>query len=292
MIFLESRMTRGGQLLVSVVITGRGGAGKTTITSNLGTYFSRAGYRTLVIDGDLYLPKLAFHFGIYNPQHNVHTLPKNPDMMVVEAVYHDLKTGVDILPGSSRLYDVMDLEQRRLKDIVRGIGTRYNLTIIDSPVGIPFDTLSTFRLARYQLIIIEIERCPIHSVHRMIENGVVKLKSLSNAYGPRVGVVLNKVRESSNSVNDIADFLEYSVGVPVVGVIPFDHRGSRGHELRQACSRLHPQRARASKVIAEAGEILDGWVFGKKERKGPLARLYEVLLALLHRTKVPSPKKL
>ncbi len=277
--------------MVSVVITGRGGAGKTTMTANLGTYFSRVGYRSLVIDGDLYLPKLAFHFGIYNPQYNLHTLLKNQDMRVVEAVYHDPKTSVDILPGSSKLYDVIDLDQRRLGDIVREIGARYNITIIDSPVGIPFDTISTFRLAQYQLIIIEIERCPIHSVHRMIENEVIKLKSLGDAYGLKVGVILNKVRESSESVNDIVDFLEYSVEVPVVGVVPFDHRVPEATNYGRPVLDYAP-RTGASKAIAEAGGILDEWVFGKKEKKGPLARLYEALLALLHRTNVPSLKKL
>jgi len=277
--------------VVSVVITGRGGAGKTTMTANLGTYFSRVGYRSLVIDGDLYLPKLAFHFGIYNPQYNLHTLLKNQDMRVVEAVYHDPKTSVDILPGSSKLYDVIDLDQRRLGDIVREIGARYNITIIDSPVGIPFDTISTFRLAQYQLIIIEIERCPIHSVHRMIENEVIKLKSLGDAYGLKVGVILNKVRESSESVNDIVDFLEYSVEVPVVGVVPFDHRVPEATNYGRPVLDYAP-RTGASKAIAEAGGILDEWVFGKKEKKGPLARLYEALLALLHRTNVPSLKKL
>ncbi|ASJ08031.1 septum site-determining protein MinD [Thermococcus siculi] len=277
--------------MVAVVITGRGGAGKTTMTANLGAYFAKSGYRSLVIDGDLYLPKLAFHFGIYTPQYNIHTLLKNPDMRVVQAVYHDPRTGVDVLPGSSKLSDVINLDQRRLRDIVREIQTRYNITIIDSPVGIPFDTISTFRLAQYQLIIVEIERCPIHSVHRMIENEVIKLKSIGDAYGLKVGVILNKVRESSENVRDIVDFLEYSIEVPVVGVVPFDRRVPEATNYGRPVIDYAP-RTKASKAISEAGGILDEWVFGKKERKGPLARLYEALLSLLHRTSVPSLKKL
>jgi len=178
--------------MVSIVVTGRGGAGKTTMTANLSTYFSRGGYHTLVVDGDLYLPKLAFHFGMDNPVYNLHSLLKDPAMRVPDAVYHDTTTSVDVLPGSSRLSDVIDLDQRRLRDIIREIQSRYRITVIDSPVGIPFDTISTFRLAQYQLIIVEIERCPIRSVHRMIENEVIKLKRLGEAYGLKVGVVLTQ----------------------------------------------------------------------------------------------------
>ncbi|KUH31933.1 septum site-determining protein MinD [Thermococcus celericrescens] len=277
--------------MVSIVITGRGGAGKTTMSANLSTYFSRRGYRSLVVDGDLYLPKLAFHFGIYNPQYNIHTLLKNPNMRVVQAVYHDPRTGVDILPGSPKLYDVINLDQKRLREIVREIGTRYRVTIIDSPVGIPFDTISTFRLAQYQLIIVEIERCPIHSVHRMIENEVVKLKSLGDAYGLKVGVILNKVRESSQSVDDIIDFLEYSVDVPVVGVIPFDHRVPEATNYGRPVIDYAPH-AKASRAIAESGDILNEWIFGREKKEGMLQRLYEAIISFLHSGRVPAGKKL
>ncbi|ASJ07612.1 septum site-determining protein MinD [Thermococcus pacificus] len=261
------------------------------MTANLGTYFSKVGYRSLVIDGDLYLPKLAFHFGIYTPQYNIHTLLKNPDMRVVEAVYHDPRTGVDILPGSSKLYDIIDLDQKRMRDIVREIQTRYNVTIIDSPVGIPFDTISTFRLAQYQLILVEIERCPIHSLEHMVENEVIKLKSIGDTYGLKVGVVLNKVRESAESVNDIVDFLEYSVEVPVVGVVPFDNRVPEATNYGRPVLDYAP-RSGASKAISEAGGVLDEWMFGKKKKRNPLTRLYESLLSLFRRTKAPSLKKL
>jgi len=273
--------------VVAIVVTGRGGAGKTTMTANLSTYFSGNGYRTLTVDGDLYLPKLAFHFGIYNPQYNVHTLLKNPDMRTVEAVYHDPRTGVDILPGSSNLYDVINLDQGRLREIVREVQDRYNLTIIDSPVGIPFDTISTFKLAQYQLIVVEIERGPIHSVHRMIENEVMKLKSMGDVYGLRVAVVLNKVRESADSIDDIVNFLEYSVEVPVVGIIPFDPRVPEATNYGRPVLDYAPGTS-ASRALSEMGEILEGWIFGRREKKGTLTRLYEAIMSMFHRSRSHS----
>jgi|GEM_PF-353871 len=277
--------------MVSIVVTGRGGAGKTTMSANLSTYFSRRGYSTLVVDGDLYLPKLAFHFGIYDPRYNIHTLLKNPDMEVIQAVYHDPKTGVDILPGSSKIYDVIDMNQKRLRDIVNEIRTRYEVTIIDSPVGIPFDTISTFRLAKYQLIIIEIERSPIKSVHRMIENEVVKLKSLGKAYGLNVGVILNKVRESSGDVDDIIEFLEHSVDVPVVGVIPFDNKVPEATNYGRPVIDYAPH-AKASKAIAESGDILIEWIFNREKRRGMPHRLYEAVTSLLSFDRAFAGKKL
>jgi len=277
------------KIMVSIVVTGRGGAGKTTMTSNLGAYFSRRGYTTLLVDGDLYLPKLAFHFGIDNPAYNIHTLIKNPDMRVVDAIYHDPKTGTDILPGSSNLYDVLDIDNRRMREIVREIQTKYQLTMIDSPVGIPFDTISTFRLAQYQLIIVEVERSPVHSVHRMIENEVVKLKRLGEAYNLHVGVVLNKVRESLPKLRDIIEFLEYSVDVPVVGVIPFDYRVPEAANNGTPVVAYAPS-TKASRAIREAGEILGEWALGEK-REGIFGKLYSTFLSILHGHRVPAGKK-
>ncbi|MCD6371959.1 MAG: MinD/ParA family protein [Thermococcus sp.] len=276
--------------MVSIVVTGRGGAGKTTITSNLGVYFAKKSYPTLLIDGDLYLPKLAFHFGIDNPGYNIHTLIRNPNMRVVDVIYHDPRTRVDIIPGSSKLSDVIDIEGRRIRDIVREIQPRYRLTVIDSPVGIPFDTISTFRLAQYQLIIVEIERCPVHSVHRMIENEVIKLKRLGEAYGLQVGVILNKVRESSDRLQDIVDFIEYTVGVPVVGIIPFDHAVPEATNNGTPVLMYAPH-TKASRAIKETGEILEGWVLREK-RKGFFEKLYAALISFLHRQRVPAGKKL
>jgi len=275
--------------MVAIVVTGRGGAGKTTMTANLSTYFSGMGLQTLAIDGDLYLPKLAFHFGIYNPITNLHTLLKNEDSRLEESIYRDVRTGVDVLPGSSKLYDILDIDQRRLRQIVMDVQARYDVTLIDSPVGIPFDTISTFRLAQYQLIIIEVERGPIHSFHRMVENEVEKLKALGEAYGLKVGVLINKVREAEPVIDGIVNFLEGSFDVPVVGIVAHDPAVPASQNEGIPVIAFSPH-ARASKDITTAGKVLGEWVFGRREKKGLWERIKEVLFSILHG--VPSGEKL
>ncbi|WP_297549427.1 MinD/ParA family protein [Thermococcus sp.] len=267
--------------MVSIVITGRGGAGKTTMTANLSTYLSGIGLRTLAIDGDLYLPKLAFHFGIYNPVTNLHTLLKNEESSLKDSLYRDVRTGVDILPGSSKLYDVLNIDQRRLRKIVMDVQAKYDVTLIDSPVGIPFDTISTFRLAQYQLIIIEVERGPIHSFHRMVENEVEKLKALGEAYGLKVGVIINKVREAEPAIEGIVNFLEGSFNVPVVGIIAHDPAVPASQNEGIPVIAFSPH-ARASKDITTAGRVLSEWVFGRRKKKGLWERIKEVFLSVIH----------
>ncbi|AIU69109.1 phosphodiesterase [Thermococcus eurythermalis] len=274
--------------MVAIVVTGRGGAGKTTMTANLSSYFSSMGLKTLAVDGDLYLPKLAFHFGIYNPVTNIHTLLKE-DSSLDESIYRDVRTGVDILPGSSKLYDVLDIDQGRLRQVVLDVRSRYDVTVIDSPVGIPFDTISTFRLAQYQLIVVEVERGPIHSFQRMVENEVEKLKALGEAYGLNVCVLLNKVREAEPVIDDVVEFLEGSFNVPVVGVVSYDPTVPASQNEGVPVLAFAPH-AKASKDIKTAGMLLSERMFGKREKKGLWEKIKEAFLSVLHGT--PSGKKL
>ncbi|ALM76175.1 MinD/ParA family ATP-binding protein [Thermococcus barophilus] len=245
-----------------VVITGRGGAGKTTLTSNLGVYFARNKYKTLVIDGDLYLPKLGFHFSIDSPRYSIHNLLRDPTLKMENALYRHKKTGVYIIPGSAKLRDIIDVPAFRLKSILHEITDEFSVIFVDSPTGIPFDTLHIFELADYQIIVIELERSPIYSAEVMIQNEVVKLKSLGDAFGLNVAVVLNKVRESSKNIEAVIDFLEDEIDVPVIGVIPFDH--SVPHSVNMGVPILeYKPRSRVSRRLRECGEILEDWMFGK-----------------------------
>ncbi|WP_297499740.1 AAA family ATPase [Thermococcus sp.] len=265
--------------MVSIVVTGRGGAGKTTVTANLGTYFSGLGLSTLLIDGDVYLPKLAFQFGMEDRSVSLHDLLKNPELNVREALYHDSLSGVDVVPGSSSIYDVLDTEQGTLRDIVSSLQVGYQLTIIDSPIGIPFDTIPTFRLADYQLIVVELERSPMHSVKRMLENEVVKLKELGEAYGLSVGVMINKVRESLDDSDEIVKYIEGKLGLPVVGIVPFDPWVPESTNYGRPLLSWYPG-SPASMALSEMGEILDEWIFGsvKKSRWEKFREAFSSLL--------------
>ncbi len=212
---------------------------------------------------------------------SLHDLLRNPERNVREALYHEPESGLDIVPGSSKIYDVLDVWQGDLKDIVSSLQADYRLTVIDSPVGIPFDTIPTFRLADYQLIVVELERSPIHSVKRMLENEVVKLKELGEAYGLSVGIVVNKVRESLNDSDVIVTYIEGEIGIPVVGIVPFDPRVPESVNYGRPLIEWRPD-SPASKALIETGEILDEWIFGEV-KKSRWEKFRDVFYSLIPR---------
>ncbi|AEH23826.1 MinD/ParA family ATP-binding protein [Pyrococcus yayanosii] len=246
-----------------VVVTGRGGAGKTTTTANISTYFAQEDYRVLAIDGDLYLPNLGLHFALDNVKYTVHSVLKDPNMDPEWAIYRHKETGVYVMPGSSRLEDVLGISGQRLRDLVDNLRYKYPLIFVDSPTGVPFDTLPTFEAANYQIIVVEIERSPIYSFETMVENEVLKLKALGDRYGLKVGVVINKVREAADVIDKIVEVIEEEIGVPVLGVIPFDD--SVPESINAGIPVLvYKPHSDASLAFKEAGQITEEWIFGSK----------------------------
>jgi len=245
-----------------IIVTGRGGAGKTTTTANLSVYFAQKEYRTLAIDGDLFLPNLGFHFALENVNYTLHSLLKNPDIDPEWAIYKHPKTGVNVMPGSTRLQDVIGISPKRLRDIVEQMKYKFPVVFVDSPTGIPFDTLPTFEVADYQIIVVEVERSPIYSFETTVENEINKLKAIGEEYGLKIAVVLNKVSESEDIIEHIVDEITENVGVPVVGVIPFDKYVPESINVGIPILAYKP-RSDAAIAFYEAGEILEEWIFKK-----------------------------
>lgn len=247
--------------MVVVVVTGRGGAGKTTTTANLSSYLAMKDYRVLAIDGDLYLPNLGFHFGIENVKYTVHSLLKDPNIEPEWAIYKHPHTGVYVMPGSSNLHDVIGISPRRLVEVLERVKSRYGVIFVDSPTGIPFDTLPTFEVAGYQIIVVEIERSPIYSFETMVKNEVEKLKVIGEKYRLQIGVVLNKVREAEDVVEHIIEAVEEDLNVPVLGWVPLDPEVPEAVNAGIPVVRYNPK-SDAALAFADVGEVLEKWLFG------------------------------
>ncbi|AIF69762.1 hypothetical protein PAP_06835 [Palaeococcus pacificus DY20341] len=248
--------------MVGVVITGRGGAGKTTLTANLGVYFARQKYKTIVIDGDLYLPKLGLHFGLDNPRYNIHSILMDDSLDPQVAVYEDRESNLFILPGSTKFYDVLRVPHEKLKNSIGNVMKKFALSIVDSPTGIPFDTMPLFSLSQYQIVVVEIERSPIYSFETLVKNEILKLKALGDIYGLRVGVILNKVRESADNMERILKFLDETVKVDVLGVVPFDGNVPDAINVGRPIL-AYNLNSPASRAFAKCGEVLEEWIFGR-----------------------------
>ena len=120
---------------ICVVTSGKGGAGKSTVTAGLGYALSRHNGRVLLIDADAGLRSLDLMLGVSGT-----TMYDMSDVFAgncdpVRAIYSSpVFKNVFVLPAPLRLEEMCSPEEMR--SLCRSLASYYDQVIIDCPAGI------------------------------------------------------------------------------------------------------------------------------------------------------------
>jgi capsular exopolysaccharide synthesis family protein len=169
--------------------------GKSTVVSNLATLFSMSGMRTLVVDADIFSPKLTETFA---PEARAGLIDavKNRD----QAKHYIVPASTapfDLLPATGKIAnsnDVLGFEHMQvlLKDLLLS----YDIIIFDVPPTNPIvDGLALSHLLDAVVVIAEWGRTPLDLLSEMV-------RSLRMAKISILGVIMTKVDDASASGYD------------------------------------------------------------------------------------------
>lgn len=215
---------------IIVVTSGKGGVGKTTVTSNLGMAIARLGRRVALVDADFGLRNLDLLLGLEN-----------------RVVY----TAIDVLAGQCRLDQALVKDKRQeglvllpaaqsrtkesispahMKKLVAALAEKYEYVIIDSPAGIEMGFQNAIAAAKEALIVTTPEIAAVRDADRVV--GLLEAHSLK-----RINLIVNRLKpamvqaDQMMSVQDVQEIL----AIPLIGVIPDDERviisSNRGEPL-------------------------------------------------------------
>lgn len=160
-------------------------AGKSTITSNVAITYAQAGYKTLVIDGDLRKPTQQYIFNKNNIKGLSNLIIDKTDFREVvqqtEVENLELLTSGPIPPNPSEL-----IASETLKNIFRELKEYYDFIIVDTPpVNTVTDAQLFAELTQNIVYVIDVD----NNQRASIEKGKVLLEKT----GAKIlGVVLNK----------------------------------------------------------------------------------------------------
>jgi len=198
------------------VSSGKGGVGKTTVTSNLGAALTQFGKDTVVVDANLTNPNLGFHLGIPLYPKTLHDVLRG-EAHVSEATYlHN--SGLKIIPAGLSIEDLKNTSPNKLGTVLLDMIGEPDVILIDSAAGLGRESIKAIESSD-ELILVTNPDLP--SV-----TDALKTANIAEECGTKVvGVVLNRVgkRPSELSVEEV----EAMVGHPVIATIPED---SRVHE--------------------------------------------------------------
>lgn len=194
------------------IASGKGGVGKTTVSTNLALALRDFGKRVLVIDCNLSTPHLAYYLGVSNYKHTLN------DAMLgkvdINSATH-LKDGIKYIPASLNLKDLVGIDTASFKKYLKKIEMdKYDFVILDAAPGLGREALTVLD-AVDEVIFVTNPFIPM--VNDVIRSAEV-LKSLKGLKS--VSVVMNMITEGSHEI--LGRSVTNLTGFPIAGEISYD----------------------------------------------------------------------
>ena len=193
------------------LISGKGGVGKTTLSSNLGSALHDFGYNTVLVDTNLTTPNLGFHLGVPLYPKTLH------DVLRGEAKIHDAvfihPTGLKVVPAGISVSDLKTTNPDKLSKAVLDLSNGHDIVLLDGSAGLGKESIAGISASDEVLIVTNPQLPSVTDALKAIK--------VAEEHGAHVlGVVLNRVKglKSELSVEDVETLLGY----PVVSIVPED----------------------------------------------------------------------
>ncbi len=200
--------------IVYVIVSGKGGAGKSTVACGLGSAFAEAGYKTLLIDADEGLRCLDLMLGVA------------PDVVFdtgdVLAERCSVADAIKLVHGSKNLYLLpAPMEHgtvgEALIELTNSLRTDYNRIIIDSTAGVGDGFNSAVRSADAAIVVVGSDPVSIRdarSVCTLLHNLCVTARRM----------VINRYdyKSMKHSLTPHIDNMIDSTALRLIGIVPQD----------------------------------------------------------------------
>lgn len=200
-----------------IVASGKGGTGKTTLTSQVGMWLSSLGYLTVLVDADAGFRNLDIALGL---ESNV--VYDYSDAILSEM---DIDEVLTKSYGCENLYFIAapqskatsDFDGERTRKFWDGLKSRFDYVLADAPAGMGDGFMFAAEYADEAIIVSLAEAPSLRDADRVIER-------LENCGVETIRLVLNRIQPSFISdkiqmnVDDCIDVLS----VPILGIVPED----------------------------------------------------------------------
>ncbi|MCS7122952.1 MAG: AAA family ATPase [Candidatus Aenigmarchaeota archaeon] len=183
------------------ILSGKGGVGKTTLTSNLSYVLANMlEQKTLAVDANFSTPDLSLHSGIYFTKFNIVDVLKNS--IKVEKAIVPTHLNFDLLPGSLTLSSLTSFD--RIKNVLSELTGSYDFILLDCPAGLGREVKNVINSVN-EAIVVTNPDLP------SIVNALKSLK-LCRDFGVEIDcVVVNRIKSSKyelarRKVSEMLDF--------------------------------------------------------------------------------------
>jgi len=187
---------------IITVLSGKGGAGKTTLVANLGAALAELGKDVVILDANLTTPNLGLHLGIPLFPTTLHDVLKGKAELS-EAIYEH-ESGVKIIPAGISLKDLKGVDARDLPNSLLNLLGSTDIVIVDAAAGLGREAFAAIESADELLLVTNPELPAV--------TDALKAAKLAEQVGTKIsGVVVNRVSGKPHELtkNEIESMLDH-----------------------------------------------------------------------------------
>jgi septum site-determining protein MinD len=228
------------------IIGGKGGIGKTTLTSNLAAALTQLGNDVVAIDANLTTPNLGLHLGMHLAPNTLHDVLKGETKLSNATYPHEM--GFKVIPASMSVEDLKDVDVGKLPEVTLSLLGKSDFVIYDSAAGLGREAMSSIAAADEILVITNPDLPAV--------TDALKTVKIAESLNKKIlGVVVNKVRGKVYELGK--EEISEMIGYPVLVEIPEDKKVLEAIAVKSPIVNYEPN-SPAAIEIRKLADILCG----------------------------------
>lgn len=226
------------------IISGKGGAGKTTTALNLGSALLKLGKKVILLDANFATPNLASHLGIASPKTTLNDFIKKKNSL--QEVTHLHYSGLIFIPSSVSYQEFKKAHPDKLSEIFEHLENLADFVLVDCPAGLGYELTQILKNTDEALVV----------TNPNLSSVIDALKSKELAYehnNSLPGFILNLTHKGKNELK--AEEIEKTLNLPLLADISEDKKIKKALYKRAPSFYLYPW-AKSSKQYLKLAEYL------------------------------------
>jgi len=168
-------MSRSNNPIFIAVASGKGGVGKSTISSNLGISFAKAGIRTIILDADFGGANVHSIFNVGKPARTLSEFLDKEILTLQDVVISSGRKNLDLICGVRSAFNMANFPHAQKLKLFRHLPKLdADVVILDIGAGTSYHVLDLFLYADQKIVVTIPTKPALENAYQLIRSAIVR----------------------------------------------------------------------------------------------------------------------